>query len=236
MNKNKLFLLLVFTSTAISAYNVFLHVETENKYNEEITNLKNKIEMIKNEKEKSYPLDATFNSISIDAPKYMNKIKIDGSGIHMDSGNDDLEINSFSIKIFDSMMKTSSTLNSSILEMKNNSTGGSAFFSPWVISISKPNGDNDSIISSLGQVYDLGETSLGLSTYHFEPGDKGKIKYGTWVTPTGIRISDAEGKNRAVLGSSELVTTTTGATETTAPSSLTLFDKQGHLILRLPSY
>ena len=57
------------------------------------------------------------------------------------------------------------------------------------------------------------------------------------ATPDGLAhaaVFDKPGKLRAVLGSKAPETTRTGATETVAPSSLMLFDKEGKVIFRAP--
>lgn len=51
---------------------------------------------------------------------------------------------------------------------------------------------------------------------------------------TALGFCDKGGKTRAVLGSTKLETTRTGATETTAPSFLVLFDKEGKVIFKAP--
>jgi hypothetical protein len=49
-----------------------------------------------------------------------------------------------------------------------------------------------------------------------------------------VVLYDEERQPRAVLGSTPLERVRTGATETTAPSSLTLFDKEGKVIWKAP--
>jgi hypothetical protein len=49
-----------------------------------------------------------------------------------------------------------------------------------------------------------------------------------------VRLYSGKSKLRAVLGSTDLQTTSTGATEKTAVSSLTLFDKDGKVIRSVP--
>jgi hypothetical protein len=54
----------------------------------------------------------------------------------------------------------------------------------------------------------------------------------SWVTLAGdsLSIADDKGSPRATVGTTGLGTKATGATETTAPSSLTLFDRRGKVI------
>jgi hypothetical protein len=49
-----------------------------------------------------------------------------------------------------------------------------------------------------------------------------------------LRLNDAEGKLRAVVGASQLETTRTGAVETRPASSLVLFDKNGKVLWSAP--
>jgi hypothetical protein len=51
-----------------------------------------------------------------------------------------------------------------------------------------------------------------------------------------VNLLDNHEKTRAVLGSVDLRTIKTGATERTAESSLVLFDKQGKVIFQAPPY
>ncbi len=50
----------------------------------------------------------------------------------------------------------------------------------------------------------------------------------------GLTLFDHDEKPRAALGSVDLMTARTGATEQTAESSLVLFDKKGTVIFRAP--
>jgi hypothetical protein len=52
--------------------------------------------------------------------------------------------------------------------------------------------------------------------------------------PASFRLFDEKGNVRAVLGTAALEIVSTGATEKTAPSSLTLFDRKGKVIWRAP--
>jgi hypothetical protein len=56
------------------------------------------------------------------------------------------------------------------------------------------------------------------------------------VTKDGpsVGLSDEKGNSRAVLGSTPPKGGHTGVTDVTAPSSLTLFDKEDHVIWRAP--
>src|SRR5205085_1345736 len=56
----------------------------------------------------------------------------------------------------------------------------------------------------------------------------------TFLDENGLTVCDENRSRRAVLGRVGLETVRTGATETTAPGSLTLFDKKGHVIWRVP--
>ena len=49
-----------------------------------------------------------------------------------------------------------------------------------------------------------------------------------------VSLTDYQGVTRAVLGVTSLETSATGATESLAPSSLVLFDREGKLIFRAP--
>ena len=49
-----------------------------------------------------------------------------------------------------------------------------------------------------------------------------------------LDLFDNDGKLRAALGVTDLQITRTGASEKTAPSSLTLFDKEGKVIWQSP--
>lgn len=79
----------------------------------------------------------------------------------------------------------------------------------------------------------LGLTASGdpvLSMY-----GKGTKAYGgTYLRDDGITLADEQGKVRSVFGKTTLETERTGATETTAPGSLTLFDKNGRVIWQVP--
>jgi hypothetical protein len=61
---------------------------------------------------------------------------------------------------------------------------------------------------------------------------QGKVR--ATLDDDGFTLLDEKEKLRAVLGSTTLETVRTGATETTAPSSLTLFDKDGKVIWQVP--
>jgi hypothetical protein len=64
---------------------------------------------------------------------------------------------------------------------------------------------------------------------------KGEKTYkGAFLNENGLVLTDENRKARAVLGSTSLETIRTGATETTAPGSLTLFDKNGRVIWQVP--
>jgi hypothetical protein len=49
-----------------------------------------------------------------------------------------------------------------------------------------------------------------------------------------VALNDENDDARAVLGTMPLAAVHTGAKETTAPSALTLFDKEGNVIWRAP--
>jgi hypothetical protein len=51
---------------------------------------------------------------------------------------------------------------------------------------------------------------------------------------SALTLSDQDGQERAILGSTELETPKTGETERTAESSLVLFDKQGQVMFQAP--
>lgn len=61
-----------------------------------------------------------------------------------------------------------------------------------------------------------------------------KIYGGTSLKEDGLTLWDEHGKARATLGTTSLENTHTGSTETTAPGSLTLFDKNGRVIWQVP--
>jgi hypothetical protein len=62
----------------------------------------------------------------------------------------------------------------------------------------------------------------------------GDEKGGMKLSPERIAIFDSEDSPRAVLGSVGLATSETGATEQTAPGSLTLFNRKGKVIWQAP--
>jgi hypothetical protein len=65
---------------------------------------------------------------------------------------------------------------------------------------------------------------------------KGAKTYGgTYLDEKSLTIADDQGNSRATLGAVQLEKTRTGATETTAASSLVLFDKKGDVIWRAPA-
>jgi hypothetical protein len=66
--------------------------------------------------------------------------------------------------------------------------------------------------------------------------EKGNERIGLEITNDnpGVDLYDEKGNTRAVLGRAPLETVRTGATEVTAPSSLTLFNKEGNVIWRAP--
>lgn len=64
---------------------------------------------------------------------------------------------------------------------------------------------------------------------------KGEKTYGgTYLRHDGLTLEDEQGKVRVALGSTILEKVRTGATETTAPGSLTLFDKNGRVMWQAP--
>ena len=68
-------------------------------------------------------------------------------------------------------------------------------------------------------------------------GEKWRTQAGFYVDKDGsphLDLYDSDGNLRAVLGSANLEVITTGESQKTAPSSLTMFDKKGKLIGRLP--
>jgi hypothetical protein len=66
--------------------------------------------------------------------------------------------------------------------------------------------------------------------------ERGKMRVGLVLTKDSphLGLYDENENTRAVLGSTSLEATNTGETEVTAPSSLTLFDKEGKIIWRAP--
>jgi hypothetical protein len=79
-------------------------------------------------------------------------------------------------------------------------------------------------------------SSDGTSQLQFEGGDlqpEADLSIDSEKNPS-LNLYDANGQLRAVLGSTDLETIKTGATEKTAPSSLTLFDKDGKVMWRKP--
>jgi hypothetical protein len=78
--------------------------------------------------------------------------------------------------------------------------------------------------------------SDGTSQLQFEGGDfqpEADLSVDSEKSPS-LNLYDADGQLRAALGSTDLETIKTGATETTAPSSLTLFDKDGKVMWSRP--
>jgi hypothetical protein len=60
------------------------------------------------------------------------------------------------------------------------------------------------------------------------------LSLGTHKDGSSIELFDVEGKTHAVLGSTALENTKTGAVTTQPASALTLFDKEGIVLFRAP--
>lgn len=75
----------------------------------------------------------------------------------------------------------------------------------------------------------------GAATMALSGAERSRILF-TFADSTYPRVSllDAQGNPRAVLGTSCLETIRTGGSETTSPSSLVLFDKDGRVLFRAP--
>jgi hypothetical protein len=74
----------------------------------------------------------------------------------------------------------------------------------------------------------------GLVLYKNVPVVQGKGRPFAWTNAEYFKLFDENGTERAVLGSTELVDTKTGAATKTAVSSLALFDKEGKVLFRAP--
>ncbi|WP_278368667.1 hypothetical protein [Acetobacter orientalis] len=90
-------------------------------------------------------------------------------------------------------------------------------------------------IGGVGTVPDNGSFAIGAFSYYKELNDNGKILNGTFFSPVALNISD-EKYDRVTVGVSHLVSVKTGGSETTSPSTIILFDKDGKVLYRLPAY
>lgn len=81
------------------------------------------------------------------------------------------------------------------------------------------------------RTHDDGETTLKM--YGSQLKDRIELDGPTNSNPS-LHLFDTDGNLRASLGSTSLEVTRTGAEETTAPSSLTFFDKKGKVLWQAP--
>lgn len=87
--------------------------------------------------------------------------------------------------------------------------------------------------------FNSGPLSVGVDIYndHFDKAhaNGGTVdQTGASLTPSNMSFVDASDTERASFGQTQLVTQTTGATAITALSSITLFDKSGHVSWETP--
>jgi hypothetical protein len=76
--------------------------------------------------------------------------------------------------------------------------------------------------------------SNGLVLYKNVPVVQGKARPFAWTNSEYFKLFDENGTERAVLGSTALENTKTGAVTSQPASSLTLFDKEGKVLWRAP--
>ncbi len=103
------------------------------------------------------------------------------------------------------------------------------------VCIALTNTDKGPFLFLYGEGEKLGP-ALGLTDFHITDED-GNIRVWLGINEDGspfLKLCDADGTGRASLGATQLVTPRTGASRTTAPSSLVLFDKEGTVIWRAP--
>lgn len=81
------------------------------------------------------------------------------------------------------------------------------------------------------ELHEDGETALKMTGSHLN--DLIELEAPAKANPA-LHLFDSDGNLRASLGSTSLEVTRTGAEETTAPSSLTFFDKKGKVLWQAP--
>jgi hypothetical protein len=113
----------------------------------------------------------------------------------------------------------------SVLNIGAEGKPGVALYSlPFAAGLALEQKNSSRFPALLAHISALG-THLGVGGNVFNIDEKGKAL---------LSLSDKEGHLRAVLGPTSLETVKTGATEETAPGSLTLFDKEGKVIWQAP--
>lgn len=193
-----------------------------------ISNLQFKIRNIR-----EYPKNIIVDSITIPEGDKKDKIQISSSGIVIEGDKNEtiLEGAGLLTRSYDEKLWSRFSLNN--ISMSNISENLFFHVDPYGLYFSNTEKENKSS-AGISLLKISGKNSFGVYS-KYENSDY-RDANSVYITPKTLQINDELGAERMSLGVASLKNTVTGSTETTSPSTIILFDKDGKVLYRLPAY
>ena len=198
---------------------------------------------IKEIKEK-YSDNLTVDSISIKKGSGMTGTKIDKYGLKIEGISSTIYMGIDGIHVLSNVkdnngntVLSSTHMTSYEFSAKSGKDEDIAEIGTSGISLKKKMYSGDFSAARMGLVGDVNSFAMGFSA-SIEGEDKDgnlNIKKGATISPSTVSIYDGK-HTRASMGVQTLSNSSTGSLETTSPSTIILFDKDGKVLYRLPAY
>lgn len=192
----------------------------------------------------NYSNNLVVDSLTIKKGSGLAGTKIDNYGIQIEGLSSNIYIGGGEINIGSHSKDSNGKPLSSFTHMTpygfsaNLGEDGSVVkINPVFISLEKKMYSGETSIASIGTVSYINSLALGFTSSIEEKNKDGSsvVKQGTSISPSDVSVYD-ENHTRVSMGVQTLSNSNTGSVETTSPSTIVLFDKDGNLIYRVPHY